>query len=100
MQGTNVPISLSQVNPNTTAAGHWTQHLTWHQAATQNQADWNSVCPRKNLGVHTAPRKPQVEGGPSAGHFEPLGDSPIHKPSNTTSPSTKIKFMYYKNLRA
>ena len=26
-----------------------------YQAATRTQADWNSVCPRRNLGVRTAP---------------------------------------------
>ena len=52
---TNVPTSLGRVNPNTAAAEIRTRRLARHQAATRTQADWNSVCPRRNPGVRTAP---------------------------------------------
>ena len=51
----NIPTSLGQVNPNTAAAEIRTRRLAHHQAATQTQADWNSVCPQRNLAVRTAP---------------------------------------------
>ena len=41
--------------PNTAAANIQTRRLACHQAATRTQADWNSVCPRRNPGVGTAP---------------------------------------------
>ena len=52
---TNIPTSLGQVYPNTTAAEIQTRRLACHQAATRTQADWNSVCPQRNPGVRTAP---------------------------------------------
>ena len=57
---TNVPTSLGQVNPNTAAAGNRTRRLAQHQAATRTQADWNSVCRRRNLSLRTALVEPQV----------------------------------------
>ena len=52
---TNVPTSLGQVNPNTMAAGNPSWHVALHQVATWTQADWNSICLRRNPGVHTTP---------------------------------------------
>ena len=44
---------IGKVNPNITAARNQTRRLALHQAATQTQADWNSVCPWRNPGVWT-----------------------------------------------
>ena len=46
-------VSLGRVNPNTAATEIRTRRLARHQAATLTKADWNSVCPRRNLGVRT-----------------------------------------------
>ena len=72
---TNVPTSLGRVNPNTAAAGYQTRHLALHQAAKRTQSDWNSVCPRGTRVCAPPLVKSQVQCGPSAGHFEPLGGS-------------------------
>ena len=56
----NATTSLGQVNPNTAADGNQTHRLAWHQAATWTLADWNTVCPQKNLSVRTALVEPQV----------------------------------------
>ena len=49
----NIHTSLGKVKSQN--AGNWTWHLFWHQAAMQTMADWNSVCPWRNLGVLTTP---------------------------------------------
>ena len=56
---TNVPNPLSQVNLNTVATGNQTRQMV--DTKQWIQADWNSVCLRRNLVVHTVPgRTPSI----------------------------------------
>ena len=84
---TNVPTSLGRVNPNTAAAEIRTRRLARHQAATRTQADWNSVCPRRNPGVRTAPGRTPGIVRTLCRPFRAFRWFPIHKPSsNSTVP--------------
>ena len=82
---TNVPTSLGRVNPNTAAAEIRTRRLACHQAATQTQADWNSVCPRRNLGVHTAPGQTPGIVRTLCRPFRAFRWFPIHKLSSNST---------------
>ena len=84
---TLVPTSLGRVNPNTAAAGNRTRRLAQHQAATRTQADWNSVCPRRNLGVRTTPGGTPGIVRTLCRPFRAFRWFRIHKPSsNSTVP--------------
>ena len=81
---TNVPTSLGRVNPNIAAAGNRTWRLAQHQAATRTQADWNSVCPRRNPGVRTAPGWTPGIVRTLCRPFRAFRWFPIHKPSSNS----------------
>ena len=88
---TNVPTSLGRVNPNTAAAEIRTRRLAHHQAATRTQVDWNSVCPRRNPGVRTAPGRTPGIVQTLCRPFRAFRWFPIHKqPSNSTVPVSWI----------
>ena len=78
----NIPTSLGRINPNTLAAGNQTQRLAWHQATTRTQADLNSVCPRRNPGVRTAPGQTPGIVRTLCRPFQAFRWCPIHKPSS------------------
>ena len=80
----NVPTSLVWVNPNTAAAGNRTRRLAQHQAATRTQADWNSVCPRRNPGVRTAPGWTPGIVRTLCRPSQAFWWFPIHKPSSNS----------------
>ena len=84
---TNIPTSLGRVNTNTAAAGDRIRCLAQHQAATQTQADWNSVCPQRNTGVHNAHGWTPDIVRTLCRPFQAFRWFPIHKPSsNSTVP--------------
>ena len=85
---TNVSTSLGRVNPNTAATGYRTRRLAQHQAACmRTQADWNSVCLRRNPGVCTAPGRTPGIVRTLCRPFRAVRWFPIHKPSsNSTVP--------------
>ena len=84
---TNVPTSLGQLNPNTTATRNRTRRLAQHQAATWTHTDWNSVCPQRNPGVRTTPGWTPGIVRTLCRPFRAFMWFPIHKPlSNFTIP--------------
>ena len=105
---TNVPTSLGRVNPNTAAAEIRTRRLARHQAATRTQADWNSVCPRRNPGVRTAPGRTPGIVRTLCRPFRAFRWFPIHKPSSNstvpvawiTEPATDSRLMTFRFLEA
>ena len=82
---TNVPTSLGRVNPNTAAAEIRTRRLARHQAATRTQADWNSVCPRRNPGVPNAPGWTTGIVRTLCRPFRVFRWFPIYKPSSNST---------------
>ena len=80
---TNIPTSLGQANSKIAAARNQTKCLAWHWAATQTQADWNSV--RRNPGVSTTPGWNLGIVRTLCRQFRAFRWFPIHKPSSNST---------------